>query len=57
MPAKLTLKSIVFLSTPPGVDAASGTAASNIFSDDVVGIGVLTDTFRLAFAGASEFGC
>lgn len=56
MPAKLTLKSIVFLSTPPGVDAASGTAASNIFSDDVVGIGVLTDTFRLAFAGASEFG-
>ncbi|WP_170840127.1 hypothetical protein [Halomonas daqiaonensis] len=34
----------------------SGLMASSAFSDDVVGIGVLTVTFSLAFDGAIESG-
>lgn len=56
MPAELSLKTVPPSAAALDMGAASGTAASKAFSDDVVGIGVLTDTFHLAFEGAAERG-
>lgn len=56
MPAKLPLKTVALSSAVLAMGTASGTVASNGFSDDVVRIGVLADIFRLAFEGAAERG-